>query len=52
LVARTPPLLPPTPPLFNLHEYFQPLFDQVDELNKRLDSIAEEENERWKEKKK
>jgi hypothetical protein len=52
-IARTTPLPPlPIPPLFNLHEYFQPVFDQVDELNKRLDSIAEKENERWKEKKK
>jgi hypothetical protein len=52
-IARTTPLPPPpTPSLFNLHEYFQPVFDQLDELNKRLDSIAEEENERWKEKKK
>jgi hypothetical protein len=51
-IARTPLPPLPIPPLFNLHEYFQPLFDQVDELNKRLDSIAEKENERWKEKKK
>jgi hypothetical protein len=36
-MARTPPLLPPTPPLFNLHEYFQPVFDQLDELNKFSD---------------
>jgi hypothetical protein len=37
-IARTPPP-PPTPPLFNnLHEYFQPVFDELDKLNKMLDS--------------
>jgi hypothetical protein len=41
-VARTPPP-PPTPPLFNLHEYFQPVFDEVDKLNKMLDSHIEQE---------
>jgi hypothetical protein len=41
-IARTPPPSPPTPPLFNnLHEYFQPVFDQLDELNKMLDSHIE-----------
>jgi hypothetical protein len=45
-IARTTPLPPlPIPPLFNLHEYFQPLFDQVDKLNKMLDSSIEEEND-------
>jgi hypothetical protein len=40
-VARTttPPLPPPTPPLFNLHEYLQPVFDQLDELNKLTNSL-------------
>jgi hypothetical protein len=35
-IARTTPPLPPSiPPLFNLHDYFQPpVFDQLDELNK------------------
>jgi hypothetical protein len=43
-IARTPPQPPPIPSLFNnLHEYFQPVFDQVDELNKMLDSHIEEE---------
>jgi hypothetical protein len=42
---------PPSSPVFNIWEYFQPVFDQVDELNKRLDSIGEEENDRWKERK-
>jgi hypothetical protein len=53
-IARTPPLpSPPTPPLFNnLHEYFQPVFDEVDKLNKMLDSSIEEENDsRGKERK-
>ena|ERR671922_910801 len=40
---------PPTP-LFNLHEYFQPVFDEVDNLNKMLDShIGEEKREKEKE---
>jgi hypothetical protein len=44
-IARTPlPPSPPTPPLFNnLHEYFKPVFDEVDKLNKMLDSSIEEE---------
>jgi hypothetical protein len=50
-IARTPSS-PPTPPLFNLHEYFQPVFDQLDNLNKTLDSHIEEENDRAREKKK
>jgi hypothetical protein len=36
------PAQPPPTPLSNLHEYFQPVFDQVDELNKTLDSLADE----------
>jgi hypothetical protein len=53
LIPPLPPS-PPTPPLFNnLHEYFQPVFDEVDKLNKMLDSHIEEENaNRGKEKKK
>jgi hypothetical protein len=53
-ITRTPPPPPPlTPPLFNnLHEYFQPVFDEVDNLNKMLDSHIEEENDGGKEKKK
>ena len=52
-VARTTiPPQPPTP-LFNLHEYFQPVFDEVDNLNnlnKMLDShIGEEKREKEKE---
>jgi hypothetical protein len=40
----------PPAPLFNLHEYFQPVFDEVDNLNKMLDShIGEEKREREKE---
>jgi hypothetical protein len=42
-IARTPPQPSPTPPLFNLHEYFQPVFDELDKLNKMLDSHMEEE---------
>ena len=49
--ARTPPQPSPTP-LFNLHEYFQPVFDELDNLNKMLDSHIEEENGKSKEKKK
>jgi hypothetical protein len=48
-IARTSP--PPTP-LFNIYEYFQPVFDEVDNLNKMLDSYIGEENDKWKEKKK
>jgi hypothetical protein len=52
-IARTtPPQLPPTPLFNNLHGYFQPVFDEVDRLNKMLDSHIEEENNRGKEKKK
>jgi hypothetical protein len=51
-IARTTPQPPPTPPLFNLYKYFQPVFDEVDNLNKMLDSGIEEENSRGKEKKK
>jgi hypothetical protein len=52
-IARTPPQPPPTPPLFNnLHEYFQPVFDELDNLNKMLDSHIEEENDKAREKKK
>jgi hypothetical protein len=41
-VERTTP--PPPIPLFNnLHEYFKPVFDEVDNLNKMLDSHIEEE---------
>jgi hypothetical protein len=46
-IAITSPLSPPpTPPLFNnLHEYFKPVFDQLDELNRLADShIGEEKN--------
>jgi hypothetical protein len=52
-VART--TIPPQPPapLFDLHEYFQPVFDEVDNLNnlnKMLDShIGEEKREKEKE---
>jgi hypothetical protein len=45
-IARTTPQPQPslTPPLFNnLREYFQPVFDEVDKLNKMLDSHIEEE---------
>jgi hypothetical protein len=49
LITRKPP--PPTA-LFNLHEYFQPVFDEVDKLNKMLDSHIEEENDKATEKKK
>jgi hypothetical protein len=48
-IARTPS---PTPSLFNLHEYFQPVFDELDKMNKMLDSHIEEENDKSKEKKK
>jgi hypothetical protein len=47
------PLTPPlTPPLFNLHEYFQPVFDQLNELNKLADTLNDEENDKAREKKK
>jgi hypothetical protein len=37
-VARTRTIPPPTPSLFNLHEYLQPpVFDQLEELNKLSD---------------
>jgi hypothetical protein len=42
-IARTPQPQPPLTPLFNLHEYFQPVFDELDKLNKILDSHIEEE---------
>ena len=51
-IASTTPQPPPIPPLFNLHEYFQPVFDELDKLNKMLDSFIEEENDKSKEKKK
>ena len=51
-IARTTPQPPPTPSLFNLHEYFKPVFDQLNELNKLADSLIEGENDRGKEKKK
>jgi transcription elongation factor Elf1 len=41
-----------SPPVFNLHEYFQPVFDEVDNLNKMLDSHMEEEKDKAREKKK
>jgi hypothetical protein len=39
----------PTAPAFNLREYFQPVFDELEELNRSLNSLREEENDRWKE---
>jgi hypothetical protein len=43
-IARTSPQPPPTPSLFNnLHEYFKPVFDELDNLNKMLDSHIGEE---------
>jgi hypothetical protein len=52
-IARTPPQPLPTPPSFNnLYEYFQSVFDELDNLNKMLDSFIEEENSRGKDKKK
>jgi hypothetical protein len=52
-IARTPPQPSPIPLLFNnLHEYFKPVFDELDKLNKMLDSFIEEENSRGKDKKK
>jgi hypothetical protein len=41
----------PPAPLFNLHEYFQRVFDEVDNLNKMLDSHIREENDRGKKRK-
>jgi hypothetical protein len=48
-IARTPLSIPS---LFNnLHEYFQPIFDQLDELNKVVDYLlGEEKNDRAREK--
>jgi hypothetical protein len=51
-IARTPTPSPPTPSLLSLHEYFKPVFDEIDNLNKRLDSLIEEENDKAREKKK
>jgi hypothetical protein len=53
-IARTtpPPQPPSIPSLFKLHEYFQQIFDEVDNLNRMVDSHIEEENDKWKEKKK
>jgi hypothetical protein len=42
-IARTSSPSPPTPPLFNLHEYFHPVFDELDKLNKMLGYHIEEE---------
>jgi hypothetical protein len=50
-IARTPPPQPPLTPLFNLHEYFKPVFDELDKLNKMLDSHIEEENDKASERK-
>jgi hypothetical protein len=47
-IARTPL---PTPSLLNLYEYFQPVFDQLDELNKVVDFLGEEGNDRARERK-
>jgi hypothetical protein len=42
----------PTPSLFNnLHKYFQPVFNQLDGLNKVVDYLGEEENDRARERK-
>jgi hypothetical protein len=41
--SKTRTLQPPPISLFNPHEYFQPVFDEVDNLNKMLDSFIEEE---------
>jgi hypothetical protein len=49
-MARTTPPSPPTP-LFSLHEYFEPVFDELDKLNKMLDSFIEEENDKARERK-
>jgi hypothetical protein len=49
-IARTPSS-PPIPPLFNLHEYFQPVFDQLDNSNTTLYSFIEEKNDKARERK-
>jgi hypothetical protein len=41
--TTTPPPPPPIPLFNNLHEYFKPVFDEVDNLNRMLDSHIEEE---------
>jgi hypothetical protein len=40
-----------TRPLFSLHGYFEPVFDELDNLNKMLDSFIEEENDKARERK-
>jgi hypothetical protein len=47
-ITRTPP----SAPTFNIYEYFQPVFDQLNELNKLKDSLIDEGNDREKEEKK
>jgi hypothetical protein len=47
-ITRTPP----SAPTFNIYEYFQPVFDQLNELNKLKDSLTDEGNDREKEEKK
>jgi hypothetical protein len=41
-ITRTPP----SAPTFNICEYFQPVFDQLNELNKLKDSLIDEGDER------
>jgi hypothetical protein len=43
---------PPSAPTFNIYEYFQPVFDQLNELNKLKDSLIDEGDDREKEEKK
>ena len=47
-ITRTPP----SALTFNIYEYFQPVFDQLNELNKLKDSLIDEGNDREKEEKK
>jgi hypothetical protein len=46
-ITRTPP----SAPTFNIYEYFQPVFDQLNELNKLKDSLIDKGDDREKEEK-
>jgi hypothetical protein len=48
IITRTPS----SASAFNIFEYFQLVFEELDKMNKMLDSFIEEENDKWKEKKK
>jgi hypothetical protein len=47
-ITRTPQ----SAPTFNIYEYFQPVFDRLNELNELKESLIDEGNDREKEEKK